>query len=104
MPYINLWQTSPRWYFIPVRVLLVTFVVTLLCFAVGLLLGICGVLLMAAIHGAHPDLRMAYRHIALPAAVAACATVLIASSFIEAQRYRRIKTLRHIEREIERAG
>ena len=38
-------RPMPRWYLIPVRVLLVTFVVMLLSFAVSLLLGIGGVVL-----------------------------------------------------------
>ncbi|HEY7353622.1 MAG TPA: hypothetical protein VH596_12720 [Terriglobales bacterium] len=95
---------NPRWYYIPLRVLVLTFFATLLCFAVGLFVGICVVLLTSVFHGTSPDLRMAYRHIALPAGVAACAIILITSTIVELRRYRRAKTLIHIERQIERAG
>ncbi|MGH9514478.1 MAG: hypothetical protein ACRD3P_02240 [Terriglobales bacterium] len=92
----------PRWYFIPVRVLLVTVVVSLLSFAVSLLLGICAVLLAAKLHHIHPDLRIAYRFIAAPAAAMAGAIVLVSASFMEVRHYRRQKVLRRIEGQIER--
>ena len=59
---------KPRWYLIPVRILIVTFLVTLLSFALSLLLGIFGVILAAKIKGAHPNLTLAYRDVALPIA------------------------------------
>jgi hypothetical protein len=90
----------PRWYLIPIRVLLVTFVVTLLSFAVSLLLGICAVALAAKLHRIHPDLRIAYRYIALPAASMVAAIVLISSSFMEIRHYRRAKVVRRIEHQI----
>jgi hypothetical protein len=104
MTFYNGSHTAPRWYFIPVRVLLVTGVLTLLSFAVSLLLGILGVLLMAKVHGASPDLRMAYREIALPAACVAAAVVLVSATFLELRHYRRARMLRHIERQIGRAS
>jgi hypothetical protein len=91
---------EPRWYFIPVRVLLVTFVVTLLSFAVSLLLGICAVVLAAKLHRVPPDLRTAYRYIALPAASVVAAIMLISASFMEVRHYRRAKVLRRIEHQI----
>ena len=87
-----------RWYLIPVRVLLVTFIVTLLSFAVSLLLGIGGVLLAAKLRGAHPDMTFAYKRIALPAAAMVAGIVMISSAFLEARHYRRAKTLDRIER------
>jgi len=81
-------------------VLLVTGVLTLLSFAVSLLLGILAIILMAKLHGTSPDLRMAYREIALPAACVAAAVVLVATTFVELRHYRRAKMLRHIERQI----
>jgi hypothetical protein len=88
---------EPRWYFIPVRVLLVTFVVSLLSFAVSLLLGICAVVLAAKLHHVAPDLKIAYRFIAAPAAAVVASIVLISASFMEFRYYRRSKVLRRIE-------
>lgn len=92
----------PRWYFIPVRVLLVTVVISLLSFAISLLLGICAVVLAARLHHIHPDLRVAYRFIAAPAAAMVGAIVLVSASFMEVRHYRRLKVLRRIEGQIGR--
>ena len=88
----------PRWYTIPVRVLLITFIGTLLCFAVSLLLAILGTLIVSAARGLHPDMRIAYRYIALPAALVAGSVVFIAASILEIRHYRQSKTLSAIER------
>jgi len=88
----------PRWYLIPVRVLLVTFIVTLLSFAVSLLLGILGTLLAAKLRGIQPDMTFAYRHVALPVAAMVAAVVLVSACFMEARHYRQAKTLSQIER------
>ena len=95
---------GPRWYFIPIRVLLVTIVVSLLSFAVSLLLGICAVVLAARLHHIHPDLRIAYRFIAAPAAGMVAAIVLVSASFLEARRYTRAKVLGRIEHQIRRTA
>lgn len=95
---------KPRWYLIPVRVLLVTVVVSLLSFAISLLLGICAVLLAAKLHHISPDLRIAYRFIAAPAAGVVAAIVLVSASFLEIRHYRRLKVLRRIEGQIGRTG
>jgi hypothetical protein len=89
---------KPAWYLIPVRVLLATFLLTLLAFAVSLLLGILGLVIVARLHGLHPNMTTAYRHIALPTAAAATAIILISTSAIEIRRYRQTKTLAEIER------
>jgi hypothetical protein len=89
---------SPRWYGIPVRVLLVTFISTLLCFAVSLLLAIIGTVLVAAVRGVHPDLRIAYRQIALPIALVAGSIVFVLAWILEIRHYRQSKTLSSIER------
>src|SRR5437868_14207438 len=88
---------APRWYFIPARVLLATFVVSLLSFAASLLLGICAVLLAAKLHHVSPDLKIAYRLIAAPPAAIVAATVLISAGFMEMRRYRSMKVLARIE-------
>ena len=95
---------GPRWYLIPVRVLLVTFVVSLLSFAVSLLLGICAVALAAKLRNTTADLRIAYRLIAAPAAGVVAAIVLVSASFMEVRHYRRTKVLSGIEHQIGRAG
>ncbi len=98
MPSLEIPARKPRWYMIPVRVLLVTFVVTLLSFAVSLLLGIGGTVLDAKLRGVHPDMTFAYRHIALPAAAMVAAIVLVSASFMEVRHYRQSRTLDRIER------
>ncbi|MGC2447040.1 MAG: hypothetical protein WA477_05300 [Candidatus Sulfotelmatobacter sp.] len=89
---------SPRWYGIPLRVLVVTIVGTLLSFAVSLLLAIMGTVIAAAIRGMHPDMRVAYRLIALPMALVAGAIILVVSVGMEIRHYRQTKTLSAIER------
>jgi uncharacterized BrkB/YihY/UPF0761 family membrane protein len=88
----------PHWYTIPVRVCLVTFIGTLLCFAVGLLLGILGTVVVSALRGVHPDMRIAYRLIALPAALVAGSIVFVLALLMEIRHYRQSKTLSAIER------
>jgi hypothetical protein len=89
---------APRWYAIPVRVGLVTFIGTLLCFAVSLLLAIFGTVILAALRGAHPDMRIAYRHIALPMALVAGSIIFALALVMEIRHYRQAKTLSAIER------
>lgn len=89
---------SPHWYGIPVRVLLMTFIGTLLCFAVSLLLGILGTVISAALRGVHPDLRIAYRMIAIPSALVAGCVVLVCALVVEIRHYRQAKTLAAIEK------
>ncbi len=95
---------KPRWYLIPVRVLLVTFIVTLLSFAVSLLLGIGGTVLAAKLRGVHPDMTFAYRHVALPAAAMVAAIVFISATFMEVRHYRQARALNQIEDQIGRAS
>ena len=87
-----------RWYLIPVRVVLVTFIITLLSFAVSLLLGIGGVVLAAKMRDVHPNMTLAYKFVALPAAGMVAAIVLVSSTFMEVRHYRQAKTLEGIER------
>lgn len=83
---------------IPVRVLLVTFLLTLLAFAVSLLLGIVGVVIGARLRQGTPDMQVAYRDVAAPVAAAVCGIVLVSSVFLEVRNYRRAKVLAGIER------
>jgi hypothetical protein len=79
-------------------VLLVTFIITLLSCAVSLLLGIGGVLMASWLKGAHPNMTLAYRYVALPVAAMAAAIVLVSASVMEARQYRQARTLDRIER------
>lgn len=88
----------PRWYAIPVRVALMTFIATLLCFAVSLLLAILGMMIIAALRHVHPDLRIAYRMVALPFAVVAGCIVFVLCLAMEIRHYRQVKALSAIER------
>lgn len=89
---------TPRWYAIPVRAALVSFIGTLLTFAVSLLFAIFGTVILASMHGVHPDLRIAYRHIALPIAVVAGSVIFVAMLVTEIRHHRQARTLSAIER------
>ncbi|HUJ94488.1 MAG TPA: hypothetical protein VLW84_04415 [Terriglobales bacterium] len=89
---------TPRWYLIPVRVALVTFLVTLLAFAVSLLLGILGVVIGARLRGVPPRMVLAYRVVAVPAAAVVGSIVLISAVVMEVRHYRQAKALAEIER------
>ncbi len=58
-----------RWIGIPARVLAMTFLSTLLSFAVALLLSIVGTVIYAQVKHVAPNLTFAYRHIAFPFAI-----------------------------------
>jgi hypothetical protein len=88
----------PRWYAIPLRVLLLTFLLTLLTFAVSLLFGILGTVISARLRGSQPNMTLAYRHVALPIALAAGALALIATTFLEIRNYRQTRALAQIAR------
>ncbi len=89
---------SPRWYGVPVRILLLTFIGTLLSFSLILLFSIFGTVIIAALHGVHPDMRIAYRHIALPLGLVAGGIILVSAIAVEVRHYLQAKTLHNIER------
>lgn len=89
---------------IPVRVLLVTIMLTLLSFAVSLFLGILGTVIGAGVRGVHPNMAFAYRHVALPVAIGAAAVVLVTSIVVEVRHYHRTRVLDHIEKQLGHAG
>ena len=89
---------SPPWYGIGLRVAVVTFLGTLLCFAVGLLLAILGTVIVSASRGVHPDMRIAYRMIALPMALVAGSIIFLLSLVMEIRHYRQSRTLSAIEK------
>jgi len=76
----------------------VTFIGTLLSFAVSLLLAIIGMAVVSWLRGIHPDMRFAYRLIALPMALAAGAMIFMFSVVMEIRHYRQTKMLSAIER------
>ena len=80
--------TPIRWFLAPLRVLLVTFLLALLSFAVCLLLGIVGLVITAAMRGTQPNLTIAYREIALPAAVLAGVAALVVAIVMEIRHHR----------------
>lgn len=88
----------PRWYTIPVRVLLATFIGTLISFAASLLLGILGVVVVAFARHVNPNMTVAYRIIALPAALVAGCIIFVLALAMEIRHYRQSKALNAIER------
>ena|ERR1039458_6990331 len=88
----------PRWYAIPLRVLVVTFIGTLISFAVSLLVGILGTVIVSALRRVQPNMTIAYRIIALPVAVAAGSIIFVLALTMEIRHYRQSKTLAAIER------
>jgi TRAP-type C4-dicarboxylate transport system permease small subunit len=89
---------SPRWYSVPARVFVLTFIGTLLTFSVTLFFAIFGTVILAAMHGVHPDMRSAYRYIALPVALVAGGIIFVVALINEIRHYRQSKTLTAIER------
>jgi hypothetical protein len=87
-----------RWYAIPVRVLLVTFIGTLISFAVSLLLGILGTVVLSSLRHVNPNMTVAYRHIALPIALVAGSVIFVLSLAMEVRHYRQSKMLAVIAR------
>ncbi|MFY9701866.1 MAG: hypothetical protein WCB56_13920 [Terriglobales bacterium] len=91
-------SAGPRWVGIPVRVFAMTFLFTLLTFAVALLLSILGTVVYSQIKHIAPNLTFAYRHIAFPCAITAGAIVLALSLGMEIRNYRQRKALDGIAR------
>jgi hypothetical protein len=91
-------SSRPRWIAIPFRVLAMTFLLTLLAFAVSLLLSILGTIVYSQVVHTAPNLPFAYRHIAFPFAISVGVIVLALSLAMEIRHYRQRKTLAGIER------
>ena len=75
-----------------------TFLFTLLSFAVALLLSILGTVVYSQVKHVAPNLTFAYRHIAFPFAITVGAVVLVVAMTIEIRNYRQRKMLAGIER------
>lgn len=89
---------KPRLQMALVRAVLVTFLATLLSFAVSLFLAIVGTTIYSHVKGVAPDMTIAYRHIAAPIAGMVGAVVLVLALFMEIRHYLQSKTLAAIER------
>ena len=98
MPATQTRLRTPHWYLVPVRVVLVSLLLTLLCFAMSLLLGIVGIAIQARFRGIHPDMTFAYRHVALPVAATIGVIAVIGVTVTEMKNYRQSKALAEIER------
>jgi len=70
------------------RVLLVSFLLTLLAFAVCLFLGILGLVVGAGVRGVYPNMTAAYREFAFPAAILAGAAALVVAIVLEIRHHR----------------
>lgn len=88
----------PRWIGIPLRVLLMTAILTLLAFAVSLLLSILGTVVYSQVEHVAPNMPFAYRYVAFPFAISVGVIVLALSLAMEIKHYRQRKTLADIER------
>ena len=91
-------QRKPRFILVPVRALLVTFILTLLSFAVSLLLGIIGFVLYTHTSGSRVSLALAYKMVAFPTAIIVGIVVLIVMMTLETRCYRQEKALAALER------
>ena len=92
------YSRHPRPFLVPFRILLFTFLATLLSFAVSMLLGIFGSIAWAAAHHVKPNLPFVYRHFAPPIAIVIGVVVLVAATIHEIRYYRQAKALAAIER------
>ncbi len=75
-----------------------TALLTLLAFAVSLLLSILGTVVYSQVKHVAPNMPFAYRYIAFPFAITVGAIVLALSLAMEIRDYRQRKTLAGIER------
>lgn len=88
----------PRWIGIPLRVLLMTALLTLLAFAVSLLLSILGTVVYSQVAHVATNMPFAYRYIAFPFAISVGVIVLAWSLAMEIRHYRQRTILAGIER------
>ena len=75
-----------------------TALLTLLAFAVSLLLSILGTVVYSQVKHVAPNMPVAYRYIAFPFAISVGVIVLALSLAMEIRHYRQRKTLAGIER------
>jgi uncharacterized membrane protein YbhN (UPF0104 family) len=75
-----------------------TAILTLLAFAVSLLLSILGTVVYSQVEHVAPNMPFAYRYVAFPFAISVGIIVLALSLAMEIKHYRQRKTLADIER------
>ncbi len=88
----------PRLLWVPLRVLVVTFLFTLMAFSISLLLGILITMTFAGLHHRPPNLTLIYRHIAPTVAAWVGTAVMIVAVVMEVRHYQQAKVLAAIER------
>lgn len=86
-------SARPRWVGIAGRVFAFTFFLTLLSFAVVLLISIIATIVHAQIDHSAPNLMYAYKHVAFPAALCVGAITLVVTLVFEVRNYRQNKVL-----------
>src|SRR5580698_10884272 len=80
------------------RIFALTFLSTLISFAVALFFSILGTVIYAGIEHVPPNLVFAYRHIAFPIALSMGSLALVVTVAIEVRTYRQGRVLAAIER------
>lgn len=90
-------SASPRWIGVTARVFAFTFLLTLVSFAVALLVSILGTIVYSQVEHVAPNLMFAYKHIAFPIALSVGAVVLIVTLVVEIRNYRENRVLAAIE-------
>jgi len=80
------------------RVVALTFLSTLLSFALALLLSILGTVIHARLEHVPPNLMFAYKHIAFPIALSTGVVALVATTAMEIRNYRQGRVLDAIAR------
>ncbi len=90
---------QPRLPAVLFRVVFLSFLLTLLTFAISLLASIVGLVVVGELHGGLRQVNMtiAYRHIALPVAVTVGAIALVTVFTYEMRRYFRMRALGRLE-------
>ena len=75
------------------RVIMLTFGLTGISFAVSLVLGILSMAAVGIVRGHLPDMRLAYRLFALPVAAVVAAVAFVGAWILEVRHYRQAKLL-----------
>jgi len=88
---------APHWCWIPLRVLLATLLLTLICFAISMLVAIIGTVAGSFMRHTLLDLTFTYRYVGFPVALTVSAITLICMTFVEVRHYRQARALAKIE-------